>query len=318
MGTYAPIILFVYNRPEHTKQTVEALMRNRLAAESELYIFADGTKEGASADQCNRMRQVREYISSITGFKDVHIEVSEKNKGLANSVIYGVTKVVNEHGKVIVLEDDIVTSSHFLEYMNQSLDLYEKDEDVVCVHGYSIIKDAPIKEKTYFQYGADCWGWATWKRGWEIFESDTQKLMDTIKADRTLLRMFTYNGTYPYLEMLLAQIDGKIDSWAVRWYASAVIKKKLCLYPAKSLVQNIGFDSNGTHTQYGESYEASIEADESTFDFPKIAIQESKVMRREWENLFGKLHKKEKISMWTKIKRYIKRWKMYYCEERVR
>lgn len=318
MGTYAPIILFVYNRPEHTKQTVEALLRNRLAAESELYIFADGAKEGASADQCNRIRQVREYISAITGFREVHVEVSEKNKGLANSVIYGVTKVVNEQGKVIVLEDDIVTSSHFLEYMNQSLDLYEHDEDVVCIHGYSIIKDAPIREHTYFQYGADCWGWATWKRGWDIFEPDAQKLMDTIKSDRTLLRMFTYNGTYPYLEMLQAQIDGKIDSWAVRWYASAVIKNKLCLYPAKSLVQNIGFDSNGTHTQGGESYEASILADETTIDFPKIAILESKIMRREWENLFGNLHKKEKISMWTKIKRYIKRWKMYYCEERAR
>ena len=305
--TFAPIVLFVYNRTEHTKKTIEALLKNPEAKDSELFIFADGPKPTATDEQLSRIDQVRAYLQTIKGFKCIHVELSDKNKGLANSVIYGVTKIVNEYGRVVVLEDDIVASSHFLEYMNQSLDLYEHDEDVVCVHGYSIIKDAPIKEKTYFQHGADCWGWATWKRGWDIFEPDAQKLMDTIKSDRTLLRMFTYNGTYPYLEMLQAQIDGKIDSWAVRWYASAVFKNKLCLYPAKSLVQNIGFDSNGTHTQGGESYEASILADETTIDFPKIAIMESKIMRKEWEKLFKQLHYVPRMSFKSKVKQALKR-----------
>lgn len=305
--TFAPIVLFVYNRTEHTKKTIEALLKNPEAKDSELFIFADGPKPTATDEQLSRIDQVRAYLQTIKGFKCIHVELSDKNKGLANSVIYGVTKIVNEYGRVVVLEDDIVTSSHFLEYMNQSLDLYEHDEDVVCIHGYSIIKDAPIREHTYFQYGADCWGWATWKRGWEIFVPDAHKLMDTIKSDKKLLRMFTYNGTYSYDEMLLAQIDGKIDSWAVRWYASAVIKQKLCLYPVKSLVQNIGFDKNGTHTQNKESYEATIMADESIDDFPKIKIEESIIMRKEWERLFRKLYPKSQVSMVTKLKRKIKK-----------
>lgn len=305
--TFAPIVLFVYNRTEHTKKTIEALLKNPEAKDSELFVFADGPNPTATDEQLSRIDQVRAYLQTIKGFKCIHVELSDQNKGLANSVIYGVTKIVNEYGRVVVLEDDIVTSTHFLHYMNQSLELYENDEAVVCIHGYSIIKDAPIREHTYFQYGADCWGWATWERGWDIFEPDAQKLMDTIKSDRTLLRMFTYNGTYPYLEMLQAQIDGKIDSWAVRWYASAVIKNKLCLYPAKSLVQNIGFDSNGTHTQDGESYEASIIADESTTHFPKIAIRESKVMRKEWEKLFKQLHYVPRMSFKSKVKQALKR-----------
>lgn len=311
MKEYAPIVLFVYNRPEHTKKTIEALLKNPEAKDSELFIFADGPKNTVSKEQLRQIEQVREYIQTIKGFKGIHVELSEKNKGLANSIIYGVTKLVNENGRVIVLEDDIVTSSHFLHYMNQSLDLYEHDEDVVCIHGYSIIKDAPIREHTYFQYGADCWGWATWKRGWDIFESDAQKLMDTIKSDRTLLRMFTYNGTYPYLEMLQAQIDGKIDSWAVRWYASAVLKNNLCLYPAKSLVQNIGFDEMGTHTKKSDTYDASILADETTTEFPKIPIRESNTMRRALEKIFRKLYNTEKPSLFKRFKRMIK--KMIQC-----
>ena len=142
--TFAPIVLFVYNRTEHTKKTIEALLKNPEAKDSELFIFADGPKNTASKEQLCRIEQVREYIQTIKGFKGIHVELSEKNKGLANSIIYGVTKIVNEYGRVIVLEDDIVTSSHFLHYMNQSLELYENEKDVVCINGFSIIKNAKI------------------------------------------------------------------------------------------------------------------------------------------------------------------------------
>ena len=128
--TYAPIILFVYNRPEHTKKTVETLKQNEHARESELFVFADGPKEETIEEQLSKIHQVREYISTIDGFRNVHIETSNHNRGLANSVIYGVTKIVNQYGRVIVLEDDIVTSTQFLKYMNQSLDTYEDCEQV--------------------------------------------------------------------------------------------------------------------------------------------------------------------------------------------
>ena len=302
----APIILFVYNRPEHTRKTIEALKRNSLASESELFVFADGPKENATDAQQAKIRQVREYIASIEGFKEVHIETSEKNKGLANSVVYGVTKIVNQFGRVIVLEDDIVTSSHFLQYMNQSLDLYENDDEVACIHGFSIIKDAPIRENSYFQYGADCWGWATWERGWELFNPDAQELLKRLKDDRKLRTIFTYNESYPYMEMLQNQIDGKVDSWAIRWYASAVINRKLCLYPRKSLVQNIGF-GDGTHTNSSNAYEATIIADETIVDFPKIAIADSKVMRREWERLFRRIYSQDRLTLWKRVKRIVKK-----------
>lgn len=310
MNKYAPIILFVYNRPEHTRRTIEALQYNELAADSLLYIRADGPKENATEKQRAKIQQVRDCIASINGFREIHIEASDVNKGLAKSIVSGVTEIVNKYGKVIVLEDDIVTSPYFLKYMNQSLDLYENDEKVVCINGYSIIKDAPIKENTYFQYGADCWGWATWKRGWEIYNPDAVALMDTMKRNRKVRRLFTYDGSYPYMEMLQNQIDGVIDSWAVRWYASAVINGRLCLYPAKSLVQNIGF-GEGTHCSASDVYEASILADDSVSDFPKIATEDSDVMRNEWKHLFRKIHKeplRSKIAKWKRrIKRSIKR-----------
>ena len=306
--TLAPIILFVYNRPEYTKRTVEALKRNEHASESELFVFADGPKEDASEEQHNKIRQVREYISSIEGFKNVHIELSDKNKGLAESIINGVTKIVNLYGRVIVLEDDMITSPYFLQYVNQSLDLYELNENVVCINGFNLLKDAPIKDRTYFQYGADCGGWATWERGWRMFNTNTRDLQKQILSNRWLRKIFTYNGTYPYLEMLQDQIEGKIDSWAIRWYASAVISQKLCLYPTKSLIQNIGF-GDGTHTHDSNAYEATITADKTITDFPKIVIEDSKVMRKEWEKLFRKLGYTSHLSLKTKFKRRLRKIK---------
>lgn len=303
--SYAPVILFVYNRPEHTLKTVEALKLNVLASESDLFVFADGPKVDASEEQLDRIKRVREYLPTISGFKSVHIEQSEKNKGLAKSIIYGVTKIVNQYGRVIVLEDDIITSSHFLQYMNQSLALYENDDEVACIHGYSLIKDAPIKENTYFIYGADCWGWATWNRSWDLFNPNAQELSTRLEADKRSRKLFTFNDTYPYMEMLQDQIEGKVDSWAIRWYASAVINRKLCLYPTKSLVQNIGF-GEGTHTNDSDVHEATIVSDETTTYFPKIPLQESKIMRSEWEKVFKQQYPKQKLSLWTKMKRKMK------------
>lgn len=164
MNNLAPIALFVYNRPMHTRQTVEALLANELAAESDLIIFADGAKSGKDADA---VQEVREYIHSISGFKSIKINEQDTNQGLANSVIAGVTEVVNESGRIIVLEDDMVTSPYFLNYMNDSLEMYKDEDKVISIHGYMY----PVKEKlpeTFFLQGADCWGWATWKRGYYL------------------------------------------------------------------------------------------------------------------------------------------------------
>lgn len=246
MGKIAPIVLFVYNRPEHTQKTVEALQENFLAKESELFIFSDGPKNELDAI---KVREVRNYLRIISGFKSVNIIERDENLGLAKSIISGVTEIVNRYGKVIVMEDDLVSSKYFLEYMNDALDLYENEDKVISIHGYIYPLKNKLKEKlpeTFFLKGADCWGWATWKRRWDLFEPDGVKLLKELE-ERNLLREFDFDGSYPYSNMLRRQITRQNDSWAIRWYASAFLRDKLTLYPRESLIQNIGQDDSGTH-----------------------------------------------------------------------
>ena len=153
----APIALFVYNRPGHTQQTVEALLKNELAMESDLFIFSDAAK---SSEIEVKVNAVREFIKSISGFRSLTIIERESNLGLANSIIDGVTNLCNEYGQVIVLEDDLVTSPFFLKYMNDGLNYYRDEEQVISIHGYIYPFDAKLPE-TFFLRGADCWGWAT-------------------------------------------------------------------------------------------------------------------------------------------------------------
>ncbi len=238
----APIVLFTYNRPWHTRQTVEALQKNESASESELFIFSDGPKPGSE----EKVKEVREYLKTITGFKKVTIIEREKNWGLANNIIDGVTKIVNEYGKIVVLEDDLVTSPYFLKFMNEALKMYRDEKKVACISGYIYpIEGLP---DLFFIKGADCWGWATWDRAWKIFEKDGKKLLEEVKR-RKLEKLIDFNGSYPYVKMLKDQIKGKNNSWAVRWYISAFLKDMLCLYPGRSYIQNIGFDKEATHTK---------------------------------------------------------------------
>lgn len=288
-----PIALFVYNRPSHTRQTVEALLKNPEAKDSLLYIFADGPKDNASDIVKQKIKDLRTYIHTISGFKDIIIEEADRNKGLANSITYGVSKVIEKHGRIVVIEDDVVTSSHFLHYINQSLELYKDENDVICINGASFFNSAPISEHTFFQYGADCQGWATWKRGWAIFNPNGTELLNTIVANSQYLYELTYNNTYDYINMLKGTIEGKIDSWAIKWLCSAIVNRKLCLYPSKSLVRNVGFDSEATNTKGNKSeFEReyiSIIADETTIDFPKIRIEDNLIMRKVLEEKYRRL-----------------------------
>jgi len=241
----APIVLFVYNRLDHTKRTIDALKNNFLSKDSELIIFSDGPKKNLDKPKIDELRS---YLRNIDGFKKIEIVERSKNLGLAESIISGVTEIVNKYGKIIVLEDDLVTSPYFLKYMNEALDLYENEEKVISVHGYNYPVKG-IKTSTFFLLGADCWGWATWKRGWDLFEEDGKKLLEQIKKKR-LSWKFDFDGSYPFMQMLKSQIVGLNNSWAIRWYASAFLANKLTLYPACSLVDNTGFDNSGTHAGF--------------------------------------------------------------------
>jgi hypothetical protein len=278
----APLALFVYNRQDHTRRTVDALQQNKLAKESDLIVFSDAPKSEAQAE---KVYEVREYIRQINGFKSVTIVERGANFGLARSIIDGVTTIVSKYGRIVVLEDDMVTSPYFLTYMNEALEKYADDDRVVSIHGYVYPVAQPLPE-AFFLPGADCWGWATWSRGWACFNSDGQFLLDELKR-RKLIHAFDYNCAYSYSKMLEGQINGTNDSWAVRWYASAFLMDKLTLYPGRSLVHNIGNDNSGTHC--GESSSLDIELSKTPINLSNIPVQTSKIGMRAFEDFFRQI-----------------------------
>lgn len=270
----APIALFAYNRLPHVRQTVEALSRNPEAGSSELFIFSDGAKNAAGG---KAVSEVRQYLRQITGFAAVHIIERTENYGLARSIIDGVSQICGTHNRVIVLEDDIVTSPYFLKFMNEALDRYERDERVISIHGYVYPVAAALPE-TFFLAGADCWGWATWKRGWDLFEPDGRLLLRELTA-RKLAHRFDFDGAYPYTKMLKAQIKGKNDSWAIRWHASAFLRGKLTLYPGRSLVLNIGADNTGMHCSATNEFSGGVA--DSPIALDPIAVEENLFARQQ-------------------------------------
>lgn len=272
---YSPIVLFVYKRPCETEKVLEALAANEVATQSELIVYADGPKNEDEKEQCEAVRQL---IRNCTGFAKVTLHAAEKNRGLANSVISGVTETLEKYDRVIVLEDDLVTSKYFLRFMNEALEKYEKDDRICCIHAFSYPTNHP--EIQYFlRRGADCWGWATWKRGWKIFEHDSQKLYDKITA-QNLKKEFDRNGAFPYTKMLKDQADGKIDSWAIRWYASAFLAEKYTLQSNVMLVENIGFGTDSTHCFSHKKYNIKLHDRQVVNDLP--AEMENDELNREY------------------------------------
>jgi len=293
--TLAPIVLFVYNRPWHTRQTIESLQKNELASESELFIFSDGSKNDNDID---KVKQVRDYIKTIDGFKKINIIEREKNLGLANNIIDGVTRIVNKYGTIIVLEDDLVSSPYFLRYMNEALTLFAEDERVISIHGYVYPLNEELPE-AFFLPGADCWGWATWQRGWAEFNPDGGALLKELKL-RKLIRAFDFNGTYPYSKMLQSQIEGKNDSWAILWYASAFLANKLTLYPGRSLIKNIGNDSSGRHCGANNTLDVQLSA--SPIDLKHIKqVVPSKEGLAAFERFLRMQHKSVLSRVWHRF-----------------
>lgn len=238
----APIALFVYNRPMHAERVLEALRNNKEAAASDLFIYSDAPR-GKAALQA--VSAVRELIGKVHGFNSVTVIEQEINLGISQSIVSGVTDLTARFGKVVVLEDDVLPSKYFLQYMNDGLEMFRDVEEVVSIHAY-VYPIRQVLPETFFLRGADCWGWGTWKRGWETYESDGRKLLAEIHA-RGLAMEFDLGESYPYTKMLEDQINGKNDSWAVRWHASAFLRGQFTLYPGSSQVQSIGADGSGAN-----------------------------------------------------------------------
>lgn len=251
--TPAPILLFVYNRPEHVRRCIASLQRNQWAMKSPLFIYSDAAKEEESR---LAVEETRQFIHSVDGFASITIIERNENWGLAKSIIDGVTTQVNRFGQVIVLEDDLVVAPYFLQFMNDALDTYRDEPSVGHIQACDFTQD-PALPDTFLIKWTGSWGWATWQRAWSHFNPNGKELLQQLE-ERKLTRTFDFNGTYRFTRMLRRQIEGKNNSWAIRWNASLFLADILSLNVGRSLVQNEGFDGSGTNCGGGGLYDSSL------------------------------------------------------------
>lgn len=263
----APISLFVYNRLEETKQTIEALKQNFLASESELFIFSDGPKNEVAIE---KVENVRSYIKSITGFKSIEVFESDENKGLANSIIQGVSKIIKKYGKIIVLEDDLITTPNFLNFMNQALAFYKKDVNIYTINGYSPLIEniEEMNDKVYFHSRTCSWGWATWCDRWDENIFNKRQIKEYLEVNTGILEKFKKENGNDVERMLLGTLTGENDSWYIRWVFHNFLNNKQSVFPVLSKIVNIGFNVNATHCDGISAYVSRLDRYlDKTFNF---------------------------------------------------
>ena len=293
---FAPILLFVYNRPSHTRRCIESLLKNSLASESHLFIYADGAKDESQQETVN---EVRSYIRSIQGFKQVTLIERNENWGLARNIIDGVTTQVNRYGKVIVLEDDLIVAPYFLQFMNDALETYKDEPKVGHIQACDFTQDPTLPE-TFLIKWTGSWGWGTWDRAWKHFNPNGKELLKKLE-ERKLTYTFDFNGKYGFTRMLRRQIEGKNNSWAIRWNASLFLEDILSLNVGRSLVQNEGFDGTGTNCGGGGLYSSNLHLNK--LNVIRInPIEENQEARKAFMRYYGRTN-----SFWAKAIRRIKR-----------
>jgi hypothetical protein len=305
MQNLAPIALFVYNRPGHTRRTLAYLQKNLLAEESRLFIFSDGAKNAADNEKVD---EVRSLLKDVTGFKSVKIIARKENLGLAGSIISGVTRLINEFGKVIVFEDDLLSSPYTLQYFNEALTKYEHDGAVMHIGAYMFGLDDKTLPETFFHSIATSWGWATWARAWKNFEPDINQLI--LRFDKQKIHQFSVEGTMNFWKQMLEFKAGKNNSWAIRWYASIFLEGGLSLNPSHSLVHNIGHDGTGVHSNIEGMYRVNI-AQNPVKQFP-IEIKEDEqahqAIKRFLKNRKGNLLRRGmRLIMQLRVKYVVKK-----------
>jgi len=280
----SPIALFVYNRPNLTRHVLLALRKNKLFRSSKLFIFSDGPKDD---DSEKSVKKVRNVLSNYNNLKNIYISLNKDNKGLSTSIITGVSNILSDFKSVIVLEDDLITSTYFLKYMNTGLSLYENETDVASIHSYFYPVNSLNQLPNYFFLkGADCWGWATWRDRWDLFENNPNELLNKINS-MNLSNEFSLEKRAGFYNMLKDTSKGKIDSWAIRWHASMYLQNKLTLYPKVSFIHNIGNDGSGTHKAKTDSFKTKINLN---FDGIKnVQLTENLIAREELANFMLKI-----------------------------
>lgn len=299
----APIVLFGYNRPALLRRTLDALAANPEAAQSRLIVRLDGPRPSRPGD-AEQTTAVRALARNIRGFQEVEIHESRWNRGLANSVIDGVSDAMNRFGRAIVLEDDLVASPYFLGFMNRALEAYADVPEVGAVTGFSPIPCAGLPG-SYFLRGTHCWGWGAWARSWEKFETDTRFLLRNFTTPEEI-RAFNFDGAYFFHRMLGMQLRGEVDSWFIRWNAALFQAGLLTLYPRGNLVTNTGF-SGGTH--YGrQPAPPETPLTDAAPEFSVIPIAENSEARRRFAAYYRSLAPVPpwRIRMAARIKDFLK------------
>ena len=306
MTNLAPIIVFCYNRPDHLEQTLDALSRNELADQSTLYIYCDGPKEGASDEMRQKIADVRQVARKRQWCKEVYIVEAEKNKGLANSIIGGVTDVINKHGKVFVLEDDLVSSPHMLKFVNTALDFYE---DYAGVFSISVNRPPLSRMQIPEDYPYDVFaclrsystGWGTWKDRWEKVDWSMDDF-DRCKKNPDMLRALCRLGD-DFPPMMQMQEDGKIDSWAVRFGFAHFKHHAVAILPCKSYVTNIGFDGTGTHSgTIAATYENDLSQSVANARMLDMVYEDDRII-----NAFYNAFTYKRRPLWQKMINFIAR-----------
>jgi len=267
MSQLAPIILFTYKRLEILQQTVHALELNNLAAQSDLIIYSDGAKH---EEEEPIIQEIRKYLKTITGFKSVLIHSSEIHNGLADSIINGVSKVMNQYHKAIVLEDDLICSTNFLEFMNQALVYYENNKQILSISGYSPIIKGLNTSEVYYTHRSSSWGWACWEDRWNKVDWQS-RTYEIFKKDRIAKSRFNKMGSDLGL-MMKRQMEGTINSWAIRFSFHQFENNLFSVHPSTSKIQNIGFsDVNASNTLHKYNrFHSNLDVSEvNNFDFAK-------------------------------------------------
>lgn len=308
---YAPIALFTYNRADKTKTVIESLLQNKEAKYSELFIFSDGAKNAKAEEG---VKENRKYIHSLESslcikekeifFKKITIIERDSNYGLSNSLITGITNLTNKYGKVIVVEDDLILSPYFLKFMNDGLTKYDTDDRVSAIAGFLNPIDFPVPENFFLRYFA-CWGWATWKRAWDLFNPDVR---DLLKQLRWKKNDFNIGGYGPFYEHLYCHKVGLVDTWAARFYASSFLKNKLVLYPGRTLSVQNGTDGSGTHSGGGASVFDGMVYSNKPIIVEDIEVKEDKEIYNTYALFYkGKRNNRSFKELFGRFKSFIRR-----------
>lgn len=282
----APVVLFVYNRADHLKKTYEALSRCDLAKETDLYIFSDGPKNEQAKVQVEEVRVALKQIATSGDFQSVTLRESVENRGLAASIIAGVTEVISQYGKAIVLEDDCVASPYLLSFMNNSLNFYEEEKTIGSVAGFTPQLDYPesFRDDVFFAYRSCSWGWATWADRWSGVDWELNQMQDFYRKPE-LVKRLNANGADRFIR-LYRQTKGNGSSWSVRFGAHLARNNQFTVYPRYSYIENVGCDETGVHSTRDDAEKMAVDISKSIarprLIVPKINPQLQQIMKKHY------------------------------------